>query len=195
MNNDGYWTRASDYSIYRDNAGKFYILPYDVNETFPMGGGPGGRGGPGGPAGFGPPDTFGGPRGRGDPGGFGFPDIFGGIFGGPGGRGGRGGGGPTLDPLVGLQDSAAPLRSKLLAVPALREKYLGYVRDIATKWLDWKTLGPVVEQYKALIDADVKSDTKKLDSYEDFLSGTTGVSRSLKSFATTRREFLLRSKA
>ena len=65
VNNDGYWTRASDYSIYRDTAGKFYILPYDVNETFPMGGGPGGRGGPGGPAGFGPPDTFGGPRGRG----------------------------------------------------------------------------------------------------------------------------------
>jgi len=80
-------------------------------------------------------------------------------------------------------------------VPALQEKYLGYVRDIAGKWLDWKTLGPLVEQYKTLIDADVKADAKKLDSYEDFLAGTTGANRSLKSFAAARREFLLKGKA
>ena len=34
VNNDGYWTRASDYSMYRDIAGKFHILPHDTNETF-----------------------------------------------------------------------------------------------------------------------------------------------------------------
>ena len=77
-------------------------------------------------------------------------------------------------------------------MPALRATYLGYVHDIAAKWLDWKTLGPLVEQYKALINADVKTDAKKLDSYEDFLEGTTGVTRSLKTFAAARREFLLR---
>jgi hypothetical protein len=35
-----------------------------------------------------------------------------------------GGGGTQLDPLVALNDPTKPLRSKLLAVPALRQKYL-----------------------------------------------------------------------
>ena len=35
-----------------------------------------------------------------------------------------------------------PLRSKVLAVPALRAKYLANVRTIAEESLDWKKLGP-----------------------------------------------------
>jgi len=150
VNNDGYWTRASDYSLYRDTAGKFHIIPHDANETFAAG-----------PA-FGP---RGGPRGAGPM-----------------------GGGTSLDPLAALD---APLRAKLLAVPELREKYMGYVRDIATKWLDWRTLGPVVEGYKTLIEADVKTDTKRLETYEAFVQDTTGTSNSLKTFAAARREYLL----
>jgi hypothetical protein len=100
--------------------------------------------------------------------------------------GGPGGGGPTLDPLVGLNDATKPLRSKLLAVPALRARYMTYVRDIANKWLDWNRLGPIVARYQALIDADVKRDTRKLDTYEGFLAGT----ESLKQFADQRREFI-----
>ena len=34
VNNDGYWTRASDYSLYQSPAGKFHVLPHDANETF-----------------------------------------------------------------------------------------------------------------------------------------------------------------
>ena len=106
-----------------------------------------------------------------------------------GGRGGFAGpGGAYLDPLVGLEDATKPLRSKLLAVPALRERYLGYVRDIATKWLDWQRLGPVAEGYHALIAADVKADTKKLDTYEAFEAGLPA----LKSFAERRRAALLK---
>jgi hypothetical protein len=48
----------------------------------------------------------------------------------------------TLDPLVGIDDTSKPLRSKLLAVPALRARYLSYVREIAERWLDWQTLEP-----------------------------------------------------
>ena len=33
VNNDGYWTRASDYSILRDRRGKFHIIPHDMNEA------------------------------------------------------------------------------------------------------------------------------------------------------------------
>src|SRR5262245_36095182 len=59
INNDGYWIRTSDYSIYQDVKGRFHIIPADVNETFVRPGGPGfgggGRGGRGGgPGGFGP---------------------------------------------------------------------------------------------------------------------------------------------
>jgi hypothetical protein len=106
----------------------------------------------------------------------------------PGGprMGGPGGGGVSLDPLVGMNDTTKPLRSRLLAVPALRARYMTYVRDIANKWLDWNRLGPIVSRYQALITADVKMDTRKLDTYEGFLAGT----ESLKQFASQRREFI-----
>ena len=49
----------------------------------------------------------------------------------------------------------------------------------------------MIEQYRKLIDAAVKADTKKLDSYEDFVESTTGDSRSLKTFINSRRTYLL----
>jgi hypothetical protein len=62
VNSDGYWTRASDYYLYRDEAGKFRLIPHDMNEAFQSGGGPPmGPGGPGGPGGFGPRDFRRGP--------------------------------------------------------------------------------------------------------------------------------------
>src|SRR5207245_1495014 len=124
INGDGYWTRASDYSLYRDPKGMFHVLPSDTHECFRPAGRPGLRGG------------FGGPPG-GPPGGFGPPG------GGPGGAGG-GRSGLELDPLVGLNNTRMPLRSKLLAVPALKTRYLACVKTIAEKSLDWKQLGPVV---------------------------------------------------
>jgi len=188
VNNDGYWVRASDYNIYLDPKGVFHVFPHDTNETFAPGGGPGGgRAGFGGP----PPDAPGGDvlRGnpRGGPGGPGGPGGFG--PGGPG-RGGRGfmmGGTATLDPLIGLDDTTKPLRSKLLAVPALRAKYLAYCRQIATKWLDWKMLGPIVTQAQTMIAADVKTDTRKLNSFEEFEASA----QDLKTFAETRRALIL----
>jgi hypothetical protein len=96
-------------------------------------------------------------------------------------------GGVDLDPLVGLDDASKPLRSKLLAVPALRERYLAYVRELAERWLDWNTLEPLVRQYQGVIAADVKSDTRKLYSYDQFESGVL----ELKDFVDRRRAFLL----
>ena len=32
VNSDGYWTRASDYSIYQDEKGRFHVIPHDMNE-------------------------------------------------------------------------------------------------------------------------------------------------------------------
>jgi spore coat protein CotH len=43
INNDGYWVRASDYTIFLDAKGKFHFVPHDMNEAFR-----GAMGGPGG---------------------------------------------------------------------------------------------------------------------------------------------------
>ena len=37
-NGDGYWTRASDYTLYQDPQGRFHVIPGDMNETFSDGG-------------------------------------------------------------------------------------------------------------------------------------------------------------
>ena len=112
--------------------------------------------------------------------------------GGFGGRGGFGrGGDATLDPLVGIDDASKPLRSKLLAVPAFRTRYLAHVREIAAKWLDWKTLEPMVRRSQTLIAAEVEADTKRLDDYDAFERSAAD----LRTFADTRREFLLRATA
>ena len=339
INNDGFWTRASDYNIYQDAKGRFHIIPHDINETFSRPGGPGFGGGP---LNFGPrmilarqifaaadknrddklsrqeflaladdwftkfDDTKSGgltheqfvagladalpppadfPR-R-DRGGDRPPDRNGIIIGPPlfaaldydhngtltrmemkntfsrwfaqwdsakagsiseeklgeglssvlprpnfgdrpqsDQRGGPraqfgmrgGGGGPRvnirgveLDPLIATNDAAKPLLSKLLAVPALRSRYLALVHDIAETWLDWSKLGPIAQQYQSLIAADVQTDTRKLDSMEDFLNGLTqdtpgasarleggrGFGRragtiGLKPFVEQRRAYLLR---
>ena len=103
-----------------------------------------------------------------------------------------GGGGPTLDPLIGLTDPSKPLRSKLLAVPALRTRYLAYVREIAEKWLDWRKIGPLAKTYQDLIREEVKLDTRKLYSTEAFETGLDGGPESLKAFVDERREYLLK---
>jgi hypothetical protein len=154
VNSDGYWTRASDYSLYRDERGRFHVLPHDTNEGLAEDRGPGpGRGG----------------------------------FGG-------GEGGIMLDPLIGLDDTSKPLRSKLLAVPALRVRYLAYVREIAENWLDWRTLGPLASKYRALIAKDVLADTKKLYTSDAFEAASGNGDESVRAFADGRRAFLLGEK-
>jgi spore coat protein CotH len=194
INNDGYWVRASDYSLYRDPRGRFHIIPHDVNETFASAMGPPPFGGPGrnGPPGFGPMTK--GERG---------PMMKKGARGpmtkmgrGPGGpRGGN----PDLDPLVGLDDPTKPLRSKLLAVPKLRERYLAHVRTIAEQWLDWERLAPIVARYRSLIEDEVEADTRRLTSFAAFQAAVAdrpaveppAGRMGLRAFADRRRTFLL----
>jgi hypothetical protein len=83
----------------------------------------------------------------------------------------------------------------LLAVPELRARYLSYVRDIAENWLDWEKSGPLILRYQALIEEDVKTDTRKLFSTDEFYagieSGQGAEERSLRGFFERRRAFLL----
>jgi hypothetical protein len=112
--------------------------------------------------------------------------------------GGRAGGAAQPDPLTALDDTNKALRYKLLAVPALRTRYLAYVGAIAEKWLDWQRLGPLVERYRTLISEEVARDTRKLDTTENFLIGIFGATdgspltaSTLKGFAELRRAALL----
>ena len=107
-----------------------------------------------------------------------------------------------LDPLTGSNDPGKPLLNKLLAVPSLRARYLGYVKTIAQDSLDWTKLGPVAERWQALIADDVKMDTRKLYSFASFkqglnddtvIEGGFGAGRTIgiKNFIEQRRAYLL----
>lgn len=192
-NSDGYWVRASDYSIYKDPRGVFHLVPHDMNEALGMemggpggggfgrpgggpggpGGGPGGAGGPpeGGPGPGGPPRPQWGPEGQ--PGNDGPRQEGPRMQGPPGGRmrGPMMRAGPDLDPLIGMDDDRKPLRSRLLAVPALRARYLEHVRTIADQ-LAWENLGPIVARQRALIEAQVAIDTRKLTTTAAFERAT-----------------------
>ena len=115
---------------------------------------------------------------------------------------------PMLSPLAHEGNPMLPVISRLLAIPHLRARYLAHIRTLVDEWLDWKTLGPVVERYRGLIEAEVESDDKKLYSYDAFVEGigdsgwdgSGGSGRgslggfstpSLQSFVAERREFLL----
>ncbi|WP_052573284.1 CotH kinase family protein [Haloferula sp. BvORR071] len=208
INGDGYWTRASDFSLYRDTDGRFHLIPGDMNEAFrPSGGGPGfgPRGGGGDRGGFGPPGGEGRPEG-------GQPRPEGPGQQGPGAGGGnRGGEGVKLDPLTGMDNERTPLRSKLLAVPALKARYLEKVRTIAQENLDWSKLGPVVAKYRELAGKEIAADTRKLSSTEEFEKLTADQpaaasgeeaprgfgpsSMALRTFADQRRAYLLSATA
>lgn len=185
---DGYYSRASDYLLYRDTKGRFHPIPRDNNEIL-LGarGGPGGRGGmgpggPGAPGVGGPPPDFGGPGGPppregnrpGEPGpqGPGGPPPFGQGPGGqgPGGRGGRGGpgGGTATTPLEGAARADRPLLHKLLAVPQWRARYLANLRAIADVALREDAIAPQLAAWRQLLDPLVKADAHSQAGYEAF---------------------------
>ena len=219
MNSDGYWVRASDFTFYRDEDGKFHFIPGDMNEAFTtMHGPPGGRRGggerpdgdhgpssgrrggpdslerPAGPPEGSPPPSAGeapGPPSFGPPGGFPRMPRVDGV---------------KLDPLIGLNDTKKPLRSRVLAVPSLRERYLRNVRTIAEEWLDWAKLGPVVAKYRAALEPFIAEETRSLASFEEFkrvtadapgtdggeaAPGTRAGHMTLRAFADQRRKYLL----
>ncbi len=66
--------------------------------------------------------------------------------------------------------------------------------------MDWKTIGPVIARFRALIDSEVKLDTRKLESYDAFVRATSaeppveaprGREIPLRSFFEGRRRYLL----
>ena len=127
IDNDGYWTRASDFAMYTDPNGRLHMIPHDSNETFQRRGGPQSNGAS---------------------------DV-------------------KLDPLYGEDDPEKPLIHRLFQAPRLRARYLAHVRTLRDEWLDWERIGPIAEAYQALIDDNIKIDTRKHESYESFQKSLT----------------------
>jgi hypothetical protein len=164
INCDGYWIRASDYSLFCDDDGRFHLVPHDMNEAFQAPMGPG--------MGFGSLGQQGSKK-----------NPF------------------ELDPLIGLNDNRKPLRSRLLAVPTLRARYLEHIRAVAEE-LDWSKLGPVVAQFQSLIEQELEVDTRKLTSFAAFkeslsepanpgdVSNRSAI-RNLRAFAQQRHKYLV----
>ena len=75
-----------------------------------------------------------------------------------------------MSPFAGEEREEFPLINRLLANPRLRARYVAHVRTIANQWLDWKVIGPVIEDYRALIDKEIDADTRKLSSYAEFVA-------------------------
>jgi hypothetical protein len=107
-----------------------------------------------------------------------------------------------LDPLVGLENPRMPLRSKLLAVPELKQKYLQCVRAIAEQSLTWDELGPIITSARELLDKELAADTRKLTSHENFLAATNpelpaegSPRQGLRNFIEARSAYLLKNPA
>jgi len=143
---DGYFSRASDYVLYRDPKGRFHAIARDNNEILKaqVGRGPGGT----------PPPGAGGP-GAGEPG-----------AGGPGRRGP--GGGTARSPLDGAERKDRPLLHRLLEVPAWRARYLGYLRILANSALAEATLAPRLDAWSKLLQGYVAIDAHALYGAEAF---------------------------
>jgi hypothetical protein len=67
-----------------------------------------------------------------------------------------------------MDDPSKPLRSKLLAVPQYRKRYLEIVKKINEEILGGDYLQSRIEHYVPLISESIKNDTRKLDSFESF---------------------------
>ncbi|MFI5337373.1 MAG: CotH kinase family protein, partial [Opitutales bacterium] len=128
--------------------------------------------------------------------------------------GGHGGGGGSsasrtvtyrneeLAAIHGTGMKTRPLLDKLLAVPALRDRYLAYIYQITDSWLVWSRLGPLAKDAQALIADEVKQETHKPTSYARFVqqldqdaalaAGGDDDTLSLKTFVTQRHDTLLK---
>jgi len=176
---DGYYSRASDYLLFRDPKGRFHPIPRDNNEIL-LGargggrgpGGPGGFGGPGGPGAGGPPPEGARPGEPGPQGPGGQPPVGQGPGGqGPGGRGGRGGGpggGTATTPLQGASRTDRPLLHTLLNVPQWRARYLANLRAIAETALADDVVSAQLDAWQRLLDPLVQVDAHSQAGHDAF---------------------------
>ncbi len=84
-------------------------------------------------------------------------------------------------------DSSVPVMYRLMSIPKYRQRYLAHVRTILSSHFTPDVLNAKIDAYRALIEAEVAADTKKLYTTQAFQTGVT----TLRNFVQTRRTTLL----
>ncbi|WP_415910289.1 hypothetical protein [Oleiharenicola sp. Vm1] len=107
-----------------------------------------------------------------------------------------------LEVLAGMDDPRRALLNKLFDAPGLRWRYLGYLHDVAQRWLAWDRVGEIAKRYQALLADEVRRDTHKPDSYEHFVqhidqdeTDADNDEPSLKKIVTDRQRYVLDDEA
>jgi hypothetical protein len=80
-----------------------------------------------------------------------------------------------------------PLLNRLLAVPSIRQRYLAHLRTLIADELTTSDFNALIDQYDALISAEVQADTKKLYTYAQY----TTDKQTIKTFVQNHRNTLL----
>lgn len=92
----------------------------------------------------------------------------------------------SWSPFYHADDVDYPLLNKLLAVPALRQRYLAHFRTIIAQEMNQESVNETIDYYQTLIDSLVQADTKKLYSYAQFNTQIND----LRNFVNNRRNYL-----
>ncbi len=92
----------------------------------------------------------------------------------------------TWSPFYHANDSDFALINRLFAVPAIRQRYLAHLRTIIAEEMQQAEIDSLVDHYFTMLDPHVNADTKKIYSYQEFLSERSA----LKGLYQTRRNTL-----
>jgi len=105
-------------------------------------------------------------------------------------------------PTYNFNSSSKPVLNHVLAVPELRQRYMAHLRA-ALEEFDWALFDVELTAYRNLIDAAVQADTKKLYTYQQFITNFTsavdlggggpggGTVPGLQDFVVQRRNMML----
>jgi hypothetical protein len=74
-------------------------------------------------------------------------------------------------PFYRADNANFPLMYRLMQIPEYRQRYLAHLRTVVDESLSLATTQALISQYSDFIDAEVQADTKKIYTYNQFLSG------------------------
>ncbi len=92
----------------------------------------------------------------------------------------------SISPVQGATGTSRPVISRLLAVPALRQRYLAHMRTVLDESFNPAAMTAMIGHFSGLSSAAIEADTKK----GFFMAAYSNDLRTLKTFITNRHKFL-----
>ncbi len=83
------------------------------------------------------------------------------------------------DPFYHADDARFPLLNKLLAVPAIRQRYLAHYRTILNEVYNPEFLNPLIDGFVAKIDSAVSADPRKTYTHSDFTAAVGAMKQTI----------------